>query len=262
MLYNIRIFLILINILFLLVIYILYNCSPKISKSTQSSKYDWNNKEEYYSSDLIFFNVSDSQNEYKKKCLHLFKKLSSPNLSLVFRPPIKYPPSNMVNDFIQNGKFPIKSLLYIDDSYNDSIAKTSTSKIISKKYFDIYLKKVKNNEPLHYDDSSLNYLMLKKSSLLKNKRFVVFGTVIPWVEALALEMGSSKITTLDYTRKSYEDSYGSKLTWMHVLDYLDYAILNEKIEDYDNAASFSSFGIEFLPGLLILPKHLIGNSFD
>ncbi len=51
---------------------------------------------------------------------------------------------------------------------------------------------------------------------------------------------ASKITTLDYTHKNYELWLSNRLEWFHVNDYLDDLILNNKIELFDNSASFSS----------------------
>ncbi len=49
---------------------------------------------------------------------------------------------------------------------------------------------------------------------------------------------ASKVYTLEYTRKEYEQK--DLLEWLHVQDYLSYLIQNDKIEEFDNAASFSS----------------------
>jgi hypothetical protein len=76
------------------------------------------------------------------------------------------------------------------------------------------------------------------SDYLKDKHLAVIGTIKPWLEAIALDAGASKVTTLDYTKKAYEQK--NTLEWLHVNDYLDYLIKNEKVEEFDNAASFSS----------------------
>lgn len=193
----------------------------------------------------IFLFQSESR-QYKTSCIELFTKLRNPDPKLVFRPPLKMPPPEMLNDFTQNGDFPIKKSFYFDDAYTDSLTNKSDSgskPIISINEFDGLLNKIRKNEQFnYYDDMALKELMFKNVDQLKNKNFAVFGTILPWVEAIAYEVGSSKISTLDYTRKTYADDHQSRLEWLHVFDFFDDAIKNERIETYDNAASFSSFG--------------------
>jgi hypothetical protein len=97
--------------------------------------------------------------------------------------------------------------------------------------------KVRKNEPLGYGDLVLTELMIMFRPGLENKNFVVIGTAYPWVEAIALEVGCSKIATLDYTHNLYEMP---EMKWYHVSDYLQKSISNGTIEEFDNAASFSS----------------------
>jgi hypothetical protein len=80
--------------------------------------------------------------------------------------------------------------------------------------------------------------MFKYSKELENKNIAIIGTQLVWIEAIALEIGTAKITTLDYTRKQYEQS--DSLDWVHVNDFLDDSIQNSQTEQFDNAASFSS----------------------
>ncbi len=79
-----------------------------------------------------------------------------------------------------------------------------------------------------------NYLKIN----FKGKKFVVIGTQSPWVEALALDVNSSRVFTLEYTKKEFEQK--EVLEWLHVHAYLTKSIQERKIEEFDNAASFSS----------------------
>ena len=80
--------------------------------------------------------------------------------------------------------------------------------------------------------------MKKYKKHLKYQSLVVIGTQEPWIEAIGYWLSASKITTLDYTRKKYEND---RLEWLHVNDYLDDLISsNKQIEEFSNAASFSS----------------------
>ena len=177
--------------------------------------------------------------EYKKDCMNLFKKLRYPNKSLIIRPPLKQPPDDLLNEFTQNGEMPITSYWYSNDVYSDSNSdKSITESIISRNEFSNWLDKVKRNDPLNYNNQFLQTTMTNYSNEIQNKTLVVIGTQIPWIEAIAYYLSASKITTLDYTRKKYEES--NRLEWLHVNDYLDDLILNNKIELFDNSVSFSS----------------------
>ena len=73
-----------------------------------------------------------------------------------------------------------------------------------------------------------------------NRSFLVVGTQLPWIEALALELNASHITTLDYTRKTYGPTQ-PELRWHHVNDYLDSMLSGNLVTElFDNAASYSS----------------------
>jgi hypothetical protein len=180
---------------------------------------------------------------YKENCLKLFKKLRYPNASLIFRPPLKRPPPDMMDDFEQNGDMPIKSDFYIDNTYSDSgLDSAATYKIlpiITKKEMDEYREKVKKRENLGtYNDKVLTDKSYDYRLKVENKKVVVIGTEYPWIEAIASYLGASKVTTIDYTRKTYEES--SSLEWIHVYDYFDKALATEAIENHDTAYSFSS----------------------
>jgi hypothetical protein len=72
---------------------------------------------------------------------------------------------------------------------------------------------------------------------IEHKTIAAVGTQVCWVEANAYEVGASKITTIDYTRKKYQNP---RLKWIHINDFLDKIIESERFELFDNMASFSS----------------------
>lgn len=182
--------------------------------------------------------TSGFDNKYPDKCIDLFKKLRYPNTSLIIRPPPKKPPADMMNDFTMNGKMPITSYLYFNEAYSDSNSdnKSVITETISQTFHD-QLKKVRNKQGLNYGDKVLNQIMHSYADKIKNKFVVVIGTQVPWIEAIAYDIGASFITTLDYNRKRY---ILSNLKWVHVNDFLDEQIENKRIEQFDIAASFSS----------------------
>jgi hypothetical protein len=71
--------------------------------------------------------------------------------------------------------------------------------------FEMYRKKVRNREPLGYDDVEFHKVLDQYKAQIANKQFLIIGTISVWIEAIAYELAASKITTLDYTRKYWHD---------------------------------------------------------
>jgi hypothetical protein len=188
-------------------------------------------------------NKCEKFKQYQEGCLNLFKNIRYPNKSRIHIPPLRYIPNDLLDEFTQNGKIPIRNWLYINEAYKDSnLDKIYNRKldIINKDDVKFWQDAVKKRLPLNYGDQFMTQLMFKYENQIKNKLVGVIGTQSVWIEAIALEVGASKVTTLEYTRKEYEDK--EKLEWIHVNDYLD-KILNSsdvKLEQFDSIASFSS----------------------
>jgi hypothetical protein len=201
----------------------------------------------YYQKSFNYIN-SENKNEieclnkkkYKNECIQLFKNLNNPDPSAFYRPPLKKVPDDLLNEFTQNGEMPIKSYLYFNDVYSDANKKFSENKdkITKKEVDSLRLDSSNKRVGNYYGDWYNHHLMPKYSNYIKNKVMTVIGTIMPWLEAIALDAGAGKVVTLDYTRKEYEQK--DILEWLHVQDYLNYLIKNDTIEEYDNAASFSS----------------------
>jgi hypothetical protein len=178
--------------------------------------------------------------EYKRECLSLFKELNNPNPKQFYRPPLKEPPAELMKAFTQNGDMPITKYWYFNDVYSDSNKKDKEAKeVISKGQMD-ELKSTDGTSKHGYPDwyGPQSRLMAKYSSAIRDKKAVVIGTTQPWLEATCLNAGASKVTTLEFTRKEYEQK--EILEWFHVQDYMNYLITNGKMEEFDNAVSYSS----------------------
>ena len=150
------------------------------------------------------------------------------------------PPSYLMSRFTQHGDMPITKQWYINEVYSDANSndKNSQGNVVTAAEFNTWLNKVKNNEPLVYYNVELEQTMKKFKNEIENNTLMVLGTQAPWVEAIGYYLLATQITTLDYTRKKYEHA---RLEWLHVNDYLDELLGEQKpIEHFDNAASFSS----------------------
>ena len=183
-------------------------------------------------------------NQYQEGCLNLFKNIRYPNKSRIHIPPLRYIPNDLLAEFTQNGQIPIRKWLYINEAYLDSNLDKIYNRdlaIITKEDVKFWQDAVKKRLPLNYGDKFMTQLMFKYDKQVKDKSVAVIGTQSVWIEAIALEVGAAKVTTLEYTRKEYEDK--EKLEWIHVNDYLDkilHSSSDNKLEQFDSIASYSS----------------------
>ena len=176
-------------------------------------------------------NIKNSCSDYRRECLNLFKKLRYPNQSLLFRPPLKQPPANLLNDFIQNGDMPITKEWYINEVYSDSNSNNKNiQENISRANFDGWLQRVKQHSQLNYGNTELQTIMTKYKNEIADKSVVVIGTQLPWIEAISYHLSASKITTLDYTRKKYETERLKWLLWFKLFKS-DFVKLNIRIKE-------------------------------
>ncbi len=185
------------------------------------------------------FNMEERPN-YKRECLNLFKELNNPDPNQLHRPPLKEPPAELMDQFTQNGDMPIAKYRYFDEVYSDADQKKGKAIEIKTKAQMDALRATDGTKDHGYPDwyGPQSRLMAKYSYAIRGKRAAVIGTQTPWLEATCLNAGASKVTTLDFTRKEYEQK--EILEWFHVQDYMNYLITNGKMEEFDNAASFSS----------------------
>jgi len=218
-----------------------YNLKLLLFVSTVLSIFLYVQLQSNFNQVIKFIYKYDECYNYKQECLTLFKKIRHPKNGTIFRPPLSEIPKELYDEFTQNGWMPITKYWYINEVYSDSNLdsnKTSYKSIVSKSELNKWREKVRNKQPLSYYDTELQEMMFSYSNELKDKKIAIIGTQLPWIEAISLEIGTGKITTLDYTRKKYEQS--DLLEWLHVNDFLDISIQNSNVEQYDNAASFSS----------------------
>ena len=187
----------------------------------------------------------DRQN-YTASCLRLFKELRYPDPKTIHRPPLLQIPKELVDEFTMHGEMPQLQYRYIDEAYGDSMSsnKSHITGNIADYTIEGFLRDLDNATLMQYyggyGDVFLYRMMNKNKAELKGKSFAVLGTIVPWVEAIALKLGLGKITTLDYTRMKYQNDRGGQLEWRHVFDFFDDALASKQIEQFESAASFSS----------------------
>ena len=155
--------------------------------------------------------------DYKSQCMRLFTNLGYPNKSLVFSPPLKEAPIEMLDEFTQHGEMPIMKYSYINEAHDNTNPYFKYMETVLKQVeVNKWRAKVKKDESLGYNSFLFETTLLKHARSIVNKNFLVVGTQHPWIEALALEMTARGITTLDYAKRKYEQE---DLEWHQVNKY-------------------------------------------
>ena len=141
----------------------------------------------------------NDREKYEFECFDLFNDLRNPNPNMFFNPPLDQIPNSMFNEFPQFGEMPLSKLWYFNEPYYDLSNNYSIEKeIITKSQIDYFRtndgkKRPENN----YGDWYNHYFLRKYSKNIRNKNFLVFGSIKPWLEAIALDNQASKVYTFD-----------------------------------------------------------------
>ena len=157
------------------------------------------------------------ESDYKRQCMRLFTNLGSPNKSLVFSPPLKDVPAEMLDEFTQHGEMPIMKYSYINEAHDNTNPYFKYMEAVLKQAeVNKWRAKVKKDESLGYNSFLFETTLVEHARSIANKNFLVVGTQHPWIEALALELSARGITTLDYAKRKYEQD---DLKWHQVKKY-------------------------------------------
>lgn len=197
------------------------------------------------------FNYEDND-EYLGSCVDLFKRIrTNPN---VHSPPLRAPSREMKYLFEKGGQMPITGLEYIDEAHKDANDKPSDKiHLITNEELSLVNDYVEDHENSGHGPKVIKQQMLLYNDSLVNSHVLVLGSEQPWVEMIAYNLKASKIYTLDYTRKKYENPI---FEWHHILDYLDYSIQYNNINHVDFAVTYSTIQHAGLGKLLFYSYNL------
>lgn len=160
----------------------------------------------------------------------------------IHRPPLRAPPDHLIKQFEQNGNMPLQQPWYLNEVYSESVSEydkhSAKNKLLTFEQYDAIEDIMAGKKPAgSYQNQAFAPLLSKYKSHIEGRSMVVIGTQNPWIEKYSYHLNASKITTLDYNRAKWDNP---RLEWHHVNDFLDRAMSEQKIEVFDNSASFSS----------------------
>lgn len=149
--------------------------------------------------------------------------------------PYKEIPEELKDKFTMGGKIPIRDW-YLDGTKNIS---TLGQENWTDDYIDSHCKRftidrIENNlegESPYGHEVVVNILQSLKDYDISNKRVAVVGSLIPWIEAMLINLGNN-VTTIEYNVPT------TKYKNLQCKDYFDYFVNNK--EQFDAIISFSS----------------------
>jgi len=131
-----------------------------------------------------------------------------------------------------DGYCPVTKLSYSDESH------PSKGQRDRRKNINTLLNRDKRGKNInkYHDKNALKPTLRRHFYALKNKHVAVIGTTIPWAEAILLNLGASKVTTIEYNKIKI------KHPKVRVTTPYKFAakFLNRTSDTFDAAFSFSS----------------------
>ena len=150
----------------------------------------------------------------------------------VTRPPPRVPPQNLVKNFTMDGQCSLGQPWYLDNSAASAALRFSAAS------FNALLDRDRKGIIInHYHDKNkfkpaLNTYL----HTIKGKHVAVLGTEVPWAEAILLNLGADKVTTIEYRELYVEHPR------VNVITPFQYAsrFLNRTAQKFDASVSYSS----------------------
>jgi len=187
--------------------------------------YDWDSKEsgKYYP--LLHKAIS---------CSVTFQRMARNPYPVVLPPP-RRPPANLTRQFTLDGKCPIAVFWYFDESRGSR--QSAKRRRIHAKSFRALLRRdnVSNVNP-YRDKNVLKPALIKYRHLIEGKRVAVIGTRNPWAEAILVNLGANRVTTIEYANLAIEHERVTTTTPYR----LAANFLSRKAALFDTVFTFSS----------------------
>ena len=147
-------------------------------------------------------------------------------------PPPRKPPPNLVKNFTMNGHCVFGQPWYFDDSAHSASLHYAASSFNSLLIRDSH----ENNINPYQDKNKFKPTLKRYLYAIKGKHVAVVGTEVPWIEAIVLNLGAEKVTTMEYRDLHIEHPRVSVVTPFQYAS----RFLNRKAETFDTVVSYSS----------------------
>ena len=185
--------------------------------------YEWDTKEDGKYYPLLRKSVN---------CANIFYRIAHSPYPVI-RPPPRRPPSELISDYTINDQCPISHFEYYD---NSSPAKKLRTRF-SANMFQTLLRLDNVTNINHYKDKNvLKPALIKYKHIIQGKRVAVVGTLDPWAEAMLVNLGASRVITIEYTELVIEHKRVETITPYRVAEQF----INRHAVPFDAVFSYSS----------------------
>ena len=150
----------------------------------------------------------------------------------VTRPPPRVPPQNLVKNFTMDGQCSFGQPRYLDDSAASAALRFSAASFNS--LLDRDRQGINVNH--YYDKNKFKPALNTYIHAIKGKHVAVQGTEVPWAEAILLNLGADKVTTIEFRELYIEHP---RVTVYTPFQYAS-RFLNRTAEKFDASVSYSS----------------------
>lgn len=139
-------------------------------------------------------------------CRAIMRRMANPP-DVVIKPPPRVPPLDTFINFTQNGECPVKALWYMDQSGSNSSRSNRPLYFSASTFRQLMESDNKGQIISHYGDPHrlLKPTLARYRRYIQNAHVAVVGTAMPWAEAMLLNQGAGRITTLEYRALVIED---------------------------------------------------------
>ena len=148
------------------------------------------------------------------------------------RPPPRKPPPKLMRNYTMDGHCVFGGLWYVDNSAPSAKLSYNASRFNSLLTRD---GRGVDVNPYH-DKRKVKPALESYPSAIKGKHVAVIGTEVPWLEAIVLNLGADKVTTMEYRNLHIEHPRVSIVTPFQYAA----SFLNRTAENFDSVVSYSS----------------------
>ena len=151
---------------------------------------------------------------------------------MTIRPPPRKPPPNLVKNFTMDGHCGFGQPWYLDNS-----ASSAPLRFAASSFNSLLTRDSRGKDINTYRDRGKFKTALKRHLYaIKSKHLAVVGTEKPWAEAIVLNLGAEKVTTIEYRKLYIEHPRVSVFTPFQYASMF----LNRTAEIFDAVVSYSS----------------------
>jgi len=152
-------------------------------------------------------------------------------------PPPRCPPPEMLKNFTIDGQCPVSHVNYMYFDESPTGKKPSRMHITANVFRELLEQDNVTNINTYKDKNVLKPALRKYIHIIREKHIAVIGTIKPWAEAMLLNLGASRVTTVEYRELIIDDERVKATTPYRLAERF---IKGEGVVPFDTVFTYSS----------------------